>query len=168
MKQITFFISIFFLLFSTTYSQDTRRGFALQSEIVKGSTMFYAGGTIDAKIAYFDISFGGDLQREDISARIEYGMNLFTLGENNHIIFLGIGGTGGQNVDPRKNGYDWFFSAPFFTVGYKYHFNTYAISIGVSKQYGWSEKYYEDHRVYSGKNDELRLYVKFNLFNNSF
>lgn len=140
------------------------RGFCVQSEFTAEHASFYAGGTIDSKIAYLDISFGGSLDREDISARIEYGMNLFKFSEDNHIIFIGIGGIVGSNIDRDKNGYDWFFTAPFFTAGYKFYYKNYGIAFGVSKQYGWNQKYYKGDKVFSGKDDEFRFYVKFNLF----
>lgn len=120
----------------------SRRGFSLQSEIPlydPSGTHFYVGGSIDTRLSYFDLTFGGDLGDKDVYVRLEYGMNLFYLidePDTKLCTSLGVGGIIGIHAeDWSSSRYEWLYQVPFFVVGLKYHFDRYSVTIGWKQNY---------------------------------
>jgi hypothetical protein len=120
----------------------SRRGFALQSEIPlydPSETHFFAGGSIDTKLSYFDLTFGGDLSDKDVYVRLEYGMHLLYLIDEQDTKLctsLGVGGIIGIHAeDWSSSRYEWLYQVPFFVVGLKYHFDRYSVTVGWKQNY---------------------------------
>lgn len=119
-----------------------RRGFSLQTEIPiydPSETHFFAGGSIDTRLSYFDLTFGGDLGDKDVYVRIEYGMNLFYFLDEPDAkmsVSLGVAGIIGIHAEDWSNSrYEWLYQVPSFVVGLKHHFDRYSVTVGWKQNY---------------------------------
>ena len=119
-----------------------RQGFSLQTDIPLyegGRTFFFAGGSIDSKLSYFDLTVSGDLTNKDVLFRIDYGMNIFYFidAEKTKLCAsLGVSGIIGIHAqDWTTSPYEWYFKAPSFVAGLKLHFSRYSLTAGWKQDY---------------------------------
>jgi hypothetical protein len=162
-----------FLYPSTLSPKDffPRQGFALQSEIPLYNTKqaaFFAGGSIDTYLSYFDLTIGGSLKDKDVLFRIEYGMNILYLinnPTNKMCISLGASAIIGVHAEDWKTSfYEWYFKAPSFVVGLKHHFDRYSITVGWKQDYAIFEKFKDGKQVSQEHLKRGALFLKFCVY----
>lgn len=152
-------------------SMYPRRGFSLMSSIPlydTKQTTFCAGGSIDTKLSYFDLTISGDMENKDVIFRIDYGMNVLYLIENPDTKLcasVGVAGIIGIHADDWKTSiYEWYFSAPSFVAGLKYHFSRYSITVGWQQDYAIFEKFKDGKEVSQENLKKGALFLKFCVY----
>lgn len=148
-----------------------RQGFSLQSSVPlydTKQTFFYVGGSIDTRLSYFDLTFSGDLTNKDVIMRLDYGMNVLYFINNPHrklCASLGVAGIIGIHAEDWKTSpYEWYFKAPSFVAGIKYHFDRYSVTIGWQQDYAIFEKLKDGKEVSQEHLKRGALFLKFCVY----
>jgi hypothetical protein len=156
---------------TTPKSLFPRQGFSLISSIPlydTKRTFFYAGGSIDSRLSYFDLVFSGDLTNKDVLIRLDYGMNvLYFINEPDSKLCasLGVAGIIGIHAeDWETSSYEWYFKAPSFVAGIKYHFDRYSVTVGWQQDYAIFEKLKDGKEVSQEHLKKGALFLKFCVY----
>lgn len=148
-----------------------RQGFSLLSTIPLHDSepmFFYAGGSIDTRLSYFDLTFSGDLTNKDILVRIDYGMNVLSFIDRSRTkvcVSLGISGIIGIHTEDWKTSvYEWYFKAPSFVTGLKCHFDRYSFTVGWQQDYAIFEKLKDGAKISEDYLKKGSLFLKFCVY----